>query len=311
VLYTWSSLNTSVATVSGGTHLAHATFLGAAPGATYGKAKAQGDFCFAQAQGPVTVAPSISSISPNWGKAGTNVAVTISGTGFGTAPTVSFAGTGITVAYVTRSNTTITATFTIASSAPIGMQGISVTNNTQVDGGHQTSSPVNFQVTPASATPVNFRQTAAQDVGNGDLDVTYKWDSSTGNLNDLSACTIGEYVAYPTPPGVDYQPPSPPWPANSPFVNPTIISGPATSTGFLDHHWLGQGITGASFKKPYSASSFIASQYYWYSCSGGNVIHWKDNLVITRSVSANGAGGWKFRVTASDTSTAATINPLP
>jgi hypothetical protein len=191
------------------------------------------------------------------------------------------------------------------------MQGVSVTNTTTGDGGSPTSSPVNFQVTSASAVPVNFRLTTAQDVGNGELDVTYVWDSSTGNKSDLSACTIGENVTYQTPPGVDYQPPSPPWPANSPYVNPTIVSGPATSAGFVDRHWLGPGITGSSFKKPYTASSFIANQYYWYQCSGGNFIHWKDGLVITRSVSTNGAGGWKFLVSTTDTPKTATINPLP
>lgn len=55
VSYTWSSLNTSVATVSGGTHLAHATYLGAAAGSTSGKGIALGDFCQAVAQGPIKV----------------------------------------------------------------------------------------------------------------------------------------------------------------------------------------------------------------------------------------------------------------
>ena len=55
VFYTWSSLNTSISTVSGGTHSASANFLGVAPGSTSGKVIGLGDACQVQATGPVIV----------------------------------------------------------------------------------------------------------------------------------------------------------------------------------------------------------------------------------------------------------------
>lgn len=85
----------------------------------------------------------INTIAPNWGNLGSNFPVTISGSGFGTAPTVSFSGTGITMSAVSSNDTTITGTITIASNAPVGTQNVTVTNtNVNV-----TSAPASFDVT--------------------------------------------------------------------------------------------------------------------------------------------------------------------
>jgi len=166
---------------------------------------------------------------------------------------------------------------------------------------------VNFQVTPAVATPVNFRQTSVMNAGNGDLRFQYAWDSSTGNLADLSACVVGEIVTYPGSAN-PFPLPSPPFPADS-FNNPTIINLAATNGGLQDDHMLSPSTT---FVKPYSYSSVTATQYYRYSCStyqNGAYVNIKGPLSIVRTVSQNGSGGWEFTVTKSGAT--AIINPLP
>jgi len=250
-----------------------------------------------------SVTPKITSITPSTGQAGTTaLPVTIRGIGFGAAGTVGFGGTGITVAYVTRNDTTIAGTFTIASNAPVGSQNVTVTNSVA----NMTSAPVSFDVT-ACAVPVNIQQTSCSDNGNGDLHFNYSFSSSTGNPGDLSSCTVGEIVTYPG--SVDPFPfPSPPFPADA-YSNPTIGDFSATSGTFTDDHFLTPSTT---FVKPYSASSFTATQYYRYKCScanGGNYVNMVGPLSIVRSVSQNSNATWKFTVTKSSCS--AQINPLP
>jgi hypothetical protein len=50
------------------------------------------------------------------------------------------------------------------------------------------------EVEPPCAFPVNFRQTGVTDLGDGVLQFTYAWDSSTGNKADLGNCVVGEIV---------------------------------------------------------------------------------------------------------------------
>ena len=86
------------------------------------------------------MAPTINTISPAQGLIGTTVSgKAIAGSGFGTAGTVD-AGTGITVTYNSRGNTSITANFAIASNAPTGNHAVTVIAN------GQRSSPINFYV---------------------------------------------------------------------------------------------------------------------------------------------------------------------
>jgi len=94
---------------------------------------------------PVTVTATsqgtVTGISPAQGLIGTTVSnITITGSGFGSSPTVN-AGSGITVTYISRSNTSITANFAIASTAPVGNSAVVVTTTA----GAQLA-PVNFYV---------------------------------------------------------------------------------------------------------------------------------------------------------------------
>lgn len=158
------------------------------------------------------------------------------------------------------------------------------------------------------AVPTNFRQTSTTSSSNGTLSFRYDWDSSTGtgvsSLADLSQCTIGEKVDY-TASDLPFA--SPPFPSGISPPNPTVTEGSATG-GFLeDNH-----STPGTFVKPYSAKTITASQIYRYRCTCKDNNAWitlLGPLSITRSVSQNTNGSWKFTITKSGQS--ATINPLP
>lgn len=162
--------------------------------------------------------------------------------------------------------------------------------------------------TPSCPVPVNFRQTSTNDAGNGVLRFNYKWDSSSGNLSHLSTCDVGEIATYPGSQN-PWPVPSPPFPPDN-RPNPTISNLPAALGGFDDFHRVpGNG----AFVKPYSNSSFTASQRYRYSCAcsgGSNFFDLTGTLPIVRTVSPNPNSTWKYTITKPQ-SGFATINPLP
>ncbi|HYK88554.1 MAG TPA: IPT/TIG domain-containing protein, partial [Acidobacteriota bacterium] len=86
-----------------------------------------------------SLVPRIDSISPSRGPIGATTAVTISGAGFGTGPTVN-AGSGITVTINSASDTQIQASFAISASAAGGNGPVTLTAS------GQTSDSINFFV---------------------------------------------------------------------------------------------------------------------------------------------------------------------
>jgi IPT/TIG domain len=295
----WNSSNAQVATVSSG------VVLPVAPGSLYANAEddtypLNGTICsqfgtvcpfetgvVGSSGGNVT--PFITSISPTWGTVGTNVGITIAGHAFGTAPTIVLSGTGLAVTYGSRSDTSISATFAIAPSAPVGIQNVQVQNNTTPDGSTPQSNAVSFQVVPAIATPVNFHVVSESNLPDGSLYFTYSWSSSTGNQTDLNACTVGESVYYPNYPSTPYI-----WPL--PMVqsttNPTAISGSATNAGFFDTNGPPD-----NYQTPYSAVSFSATQRFWWSCTNynnGSLQTLYPDMTILRQTLQNGA--WKYKI---------------
>jgi hypothetical protein len=249
----------------------------------------------------VTVAPKIDSISPSRGPVGSVTSVIIYGAGFPQGSTV-HAGTGITVTITQFNSSEIHADFNVASSAPAGNHAVKVVGPPPTS---LESNSVNFLV---RAVPTNFRQTGTSDAGNGVLHFDYAWDSSSGNLSDLSDCSVSEKVVYPG--GATYS-----WPAPFPIINttnPTILSVPGSDGTGQDNHGL-DGKTGNDFRKPYFGASFTAQQTFSYSCGSGTS-QMTDNLLgplpIERSVSQNPNSSWRFTVT-KPTDGIATINPLP
>ncbi|HKI26418.1 MAG TPA: IPT/TIG domain-containing protein [Candidatus Sulfotelmatobacter sp.] len=259
-----------------------------------------------RAQGNTNVTPQIDSISPSTGQAGGTSPVVISGSGFGASPSLNVSPSGIQTSGLTVDATgnTISAVFNVPAGIQPGPFSVSVSVPSSDGGGSQTSNSVTFTVT-SCATPSNFqRQNWTANASTGELDITYAWSSSTGNTSDLAACTMAEYVTYPGT-GATYTWPGPPFGQQSP--NPTALSQSGANTFSLDKH-----LPPGSWVKPYIAASFTANQVYQYVCpcaNGGNQVHIA-NYTITRSVTKNSDGTYRYTVTKSS-GESATRNPLP
>src|SRR6185295_1979224 len=92
-------------------------------------------------------APTLASVAPPSGVAGTAVPVTLSGTNFVAGATVNVSGTGVTASAANVVNgTTITTTLTVTAGAQLGSHDVSVTTT----GG--TSNTAAFTVNPPAPT---------------------------------------------------------------------------------------------------------------------------------------------------------------
>jgi len=151
------------------------------------------------------------------------------------------------------------------------------------------------------AIPVNFRQTDVTRGANGLLIFDYAWDSSTGDLADLTNCQISEKVTYAGPDPFIW--PSPPW--NNGSHNPSILTAAATAGFAHDEH--NSGI----FIQPYRAASFTAAQDYRYQCTDVNngAIVVIQSQSIVRTVSKNPDGTFKYVITKNGSSNS--IDPIP
>ena len=159
---------------------------------------------------------------------------------------------------------------------------------------------------PPCHIPLNFTQVSASDIGNGVLRFEYAWNSSSGNLADLTACVVGEIVTYPSSQN-PWSWPSPPFPSVS-TPNPSITEQNGTLGGLIDSH-----NPGGTFVKPYNPSAFVATQYYRYRCpcsNSGNPVNVMGPLEIGRSVIQTAGGSWRYTVTKA-TGGLASIDPLP
>jgi hypothetical protein len=156
--------------------------------------------------------------------------------------------------------------------------------------------------------PTNFKISFAQDVGKGDLRFTETWQSSSGKLADLSACSVGETVTYNASKANPY-----PWPAPFPAIappNPTTGSASATLGVGTDDHDL-EGNT--TFVQPFKNATLLATQNYWYSCSNyqsGAHQNLLGPLTITRQVEPDDSSKWMFTVSVTGVTTTAEIDPI-
>lgn len=125
---TWTSSDSNVAQI--GTAGASANIYGNSSGTAAINATMVDSFgCAGVATGGIVVAPQITGISPSSVYIGSNnFQITISGSGFGTAPSVSLPS-GVTVASQSATDTQITLTVNAAYSATIGNGDVSVTAN--------------------------------------------------------------------------------------------------------------------------------------------------------------------------------------
>jgi hypothetical protein len=150
------------------------------------------------------------------------------------------------------------------------------------------------------AHPVNFQQVEGYDAGGGVLHFYYTWGSSTGNLSDLSNCTVNENVAYPGTANPYYWP-DPPWAQGTP--NPTVNGIAGTIGAVEDDHY-----TGYFASPPYSAASFTAVQTYRYSCYlGGLQGTLLGRIDMSRSVSQETGGAFTYTGSKSGVSASCTV----
>lgn len=233
----------------------------------------------------------------NYGSSGSGPAVTLTLTSSGTGTaTFSNGSTSMTISGTTSvtigggkpstSANDLTLGATIPSGEGSGTQSVA-------------APPESFSVV---AIPVNFTASAPTNAANGAISFTYTWKSSSGNIQDLSSCTIDEQVAYPTL----ANPYIWPYPMNQSSTNPTIITGRGNAGGFTDN----QGAPDAYYT-PYSpGGSFTATQSYNWECplyNNGNYQSFPSfsNVSITRSVNQNATTQlWQYQATKSgDTNT--------
>jgi hypothetical protein len=132
-------------------------------------------------------------------------------------------------------------------------------------------------------------------MGSGNLKFTYEWDSDTGNLDDLSQCSVREYVTYPG--NGNYSWTSPPYASGNSATNPTVSNPPFAGTdgGVVDNN------THPGFVKTYVYNQFTATQKFQYSCANYNGGAWQDfplgPLSIVRTV--QNVPPWQYSITKS------------
>ena len=156
------------------------------------------------------------------------------------------------------------------------------------------------------AHPVNFLQNGSgwTDSGGG-IHFNYALQSSTGVTSDLSACDIYDRLTANPDPFA-----SPPFPSGFPsgsnpqdvLLDSTPEDGGASDGQYPPPSWV----------TPYAAATGTREQHYLFTCpcySGGSLIVIDGPYTITRSVSQNGDGSWKYTVSKSGVSNE--INPLP
>ncbi|MGH9743929.1 MAG: hypothetical protein ACRD51_16410 [Candidatus Acidiferrum sp.] len=188
-----------------------------------------------------------------------------------------------------------------------GTQASSVPNNIELSAGFGNTSLATTYFTVAATSgpiPVNFRQTSAYPSNPALINFTYVWDSSSGNVADLSNCQVQELVTYPNQPSHpgSFLFPSPPYVANYDRPNPDTGLTPVSATNGLNGLIDTQGNPG--FAPPYQSNSFSASQVFQFQCSNYKVGQWiqffpqSGNLSIIRTVQQVN-GQWQYTVSKS------------
>ncbi len=154
------------------------------------------------------------------------------------------------------------------------------------------------------AQPVNWTHTGARDFGPDAIRIDITWASSTGNLADLSNCTVREVV--------NYDPiPNPPFLWNPP--NPTILTVAGTLGAGMDTHSYPLGLK-TGITDPREAGTMTAHQTYQFRCTGpGCSGSWTDfpgqTYDITREVFAQYVwlNPWRYEITKTGTGTGNTF----
>jgi hypothetical protein len=139
------------------------------------------------------------------------------------------------------------------------------------------------------AVPTNFTSTETN-LPDGTLSFQYTFQSSTGNIQDLAGCKVGETVFYP---GTQN-----PWVWPLPMVqstpNPTALYGSGNNAYISDKNG-----PPSSYKQPYSYAHFQATQRLQWECpcyNSGNYNNFVPDITIDRKVFQDTDGKWKYQI---------------
>lgn len=267
--------------------------------------------------------PVINSVTPSTWQAGQQYNVTISGSGFGTSPSVSISAQGVNWYVQAANDIQISLMVTVDSNAPSQSNiAVTVTSNGYwgmgFQGGGQPQSqggptatvqgaqggacyvPQQFNVYQQSVIPPYAR-----------LHYVFGWTSPTGQSQDLSNCQVGERVSYGSSGGTFYQPT--PFPAYS-GPDPEIAFVSATLLQMQDNHWAGRPEPPV-WRPPYYQTGFQAYQDYVWRCTcyDNNQLQTFQgfgNILIYRGINPNpGSSSWYYFI--NKWTDSASINPLP
>lgn len=134
---------------------------------------------------PLTAGVSISSVSPAFGQQGAAVAVTLTGLGFQGGNATINAMSGITISGTSVvSDTSITATFTIAGGATLGDRSVTVTTD------EGTSNAVTFEVLASGAVPTITAISPSSEDRGETASVTLTGTNFTGGSVSLSGTGV-------------------------------------------------------------------------------------------------------------------------
>ncbi len=146
------------------------------------------------------------------------------------------------------------------------------------------------------------------DDGQGNLRFVVKWLSTSGQVQDLDHCVVGEIVTYPDS-GTFFGSffwPSPPYTSTPTAPNPTLITVDATLGVALDTH------AHNNFVQPYHSNVIDVEQTYRWNCSNYLNGEWVDfsTFTIERSVNQHTFNSnWYYTVVKAGSS--AQVDPLP
>lgn len=158
------------------------------------------------------------------------------------------------------------------------------------EGGGTSPDATNPQTFGVTAIPVNFVSPAPQYLSDGSLSFQYTFSSSSGSLSDLANCSTGETVFYPG----SSSPYVWPLPMVSNTANPFLRYGAGNYGSLLDTNY-----APTSYKKPYSATSFVSTQRIQWQCPlymQGGYQPFVPDITITRSISQSSGGQWVYKI---------------
>jgi len=253
--------------------------------------------------------PAITSISPNQWNANTTVNLTIIGTGFGTNPTLSMQGIGISFTYPCATSpgqqcdTQISATVTISASAPQQNVTITVTSNGYNGSGFLAAQGAQTGLTQGNAVVIPLPVVTPQIMLGPDASGTI-CTTGTNVAGSTQGVVVGQQVAFTgcipsTPPGTTIASMS--W-------SPTVPQGTAvggynvaadnSSASIVPLSLLSCGITTyCDFPKFYWVDQGVARQFtFSYTISTGQ----SASAMVAFNVAgptATGAGGAFFTAT--------------